>query len=144
MITLSDILQPYLEKATLELFDVQTTQFEFQATRREFEGDISLVIFPLLKQIKGNPVEIGNKIGDYLLQNVPMVSKYNVVKGFLNLLMDDAYYLDFFNEIYPKPQFGFVAAEAHSKTMMVEFASPNTNKPLHLGHIRNILLGFLY
>ena len=142
MITLSDTLQPYLEKATLELFDVQTSQFEFQATRREFEGDITEVIFPLLKQIKGNPVEIGNKIGDYLLQNVPMVSKYNVVKGFLNLLMDDAYYLDFFNEIYPKPQFGFVAADAHSKTMMVEFASPNTNKPLHLGHIRNILLGF--
>lgn len=142
MITLSDTLQPYLEKATLELFDVQTSQFEFQATRREFEGDITVVIFPLLKQIKGNPVEIGNKIGDYLLQNVPMVSKYNVVKGFLNLLMDDAYYLDFFNEIYPKPQFGFVAADAHSKTMMVEFASPNTNKPLHLGHIRNILLGF--
>ena len=142
MITLSDILQPYLEKATLELFDVQTSQFEFQATRREFEGDITVVIFPLLKQIKGNPVEIGNKIGDYLLQNVPMVSKYNVVKGFLNLLMDDAYYLDFFNEIYSKPQFGFVPADAHSKTMMVEFASPNTNKPLHLGHIRNILLGF--
>ncbi len=142
MITLSDTLQPYLEKATLELFDVQTSQFEFQATRREFEGDITVVIFPLLKQIKGNPVDIGNKIGDYLLQNVPMVSKYNVVKGFLNLLMDDAYYLDFFNEIYPKPQFGFVPADAHSKTMMVEFASPNTNKPLHLGHIRNILLGF--
>ena len=142
MTTLSDTLQPYLQKAISELFEVQIDQFEFQVTRREFEGDITLVVFPLLKQIKGNPVEIGTKIGDYLVENVAIVEKFNVVKGFLNLVIDNVYYLDFFNGIYNNGKFGFAAITENAKSIIVEFASPNTNKPLHLGHIRNILLGF--
>uniref|UniRef100_UPI00404A0573 arginine--tRNA ligase n=1 Tax=Flavobacterium sp. TaxID=239 RepID=UPI00404A0573 len=142
MKTLSDTLQPFLEKAIHELFDIQMEQFEFQSTRREFEGDITLVVFPLLKFIKGNPVEIGTKIGDFLVAQTDFITGFNVVKGFLNLVVSEQYYVDFFNEIAEIPQFGFVHPTADSKTMMVEFASPNTNKPLHLGHIRNILLGF--
>lgn len=142
MKTLSDTLQPFLEKAIHELFDIQMGQFEFQVTRREFEGDITLVVFPLLKVIKGNPVEIGNKIGDFLVAQTDFITSFNVVKGFLNLVVSEQYYVDFFYEIAEVTQFGFVHPTADSKTMMVEFASPNTNKPLHLGHIRNILLGF--
>ena len=101
-----------------------------------------MVIFPLLKLIKGNPVEIGTKIGDYLVSNVPQVTSYNVVAGFLNIVIADTYYLDFFNEIRQNEQFGIVAPHPDEKAVMVEYSSPNTNKPLHLGHVRNNLLGY--
>ena len=138
---LQQILTEKIQKAVQDLFDVTLEKVEFQATRREFEGDITVVIFPLLKLIKSNPVELGNKIGDYLVQNVAEVSRFNVVSGFLNIVISDAYYLNFFNGIKNTTNFGFVAPKEDAKAIMVEFASPNTNKPLHLGHVRNILLG---
>jgi arginyl-tRNA synthetase len=142
MMNVSEILSPHLLKAIQDLFEVTVEKIEFQNTRKDFEGDITMVIFPLLKVIKGNPVEIGNKIGDYLVQNVQEVEKYNVVSGFLNIVISDSYYATFFNQIRNDDNFGFVSASPNEKAVMVEYSSPNTNKPLHLGHVRNNLLGY--
>jgi arginyl-tRNA synthetase len=140
--TLSQILSTPIEKAIHSLFDVTIDKIEFQSTRKEFEGDITMVIFPLMKVIKSNPVELGNKIGAYLVENTAEVSSFNVVSGFLNIVISDQYYLDFFHKIKDNTQFGFVSANANEPAVMVEYSSPNTNKPLHLGHVRNNLLGY--
>ncbi|WDO13023.1 arginine--tRNA ligase [Flavobacterium sp. WW92] len=140
--TLSQILTPQIEKAVSALFGVTIDKIEFQATRREFEGDITMVIFPLLKLVKSNPVELGNKIGTYLVENVAEVEKFNVVSGFLNIVISDKYYLDFFANTRGIENFGFVSPKENEKAILVEYSSPNTNKPLHLGHVRNNLLGY--
>ncbi|NRT11029.1 arginine--tRNA ligase [Flavobacterium sp. 14A] len=140
--TLPEILTPSIEKAIKALFDVAIDKVEFQTTRKEFEGDITMVIFPLLKVVKSNPVELGNKIGNYLVENLDEVSRFNVVSGFLNIVISDAYYLNFFNGIRSNEQYGFVTPNPEDKAIMVEYSSPNTNKPLHLGHVRNNLLGY--
>jgi arginyl-tRNA synthetase len=139
---LSQILNSPIKKAAKELFDISIEKVEFQLTRKEFEGDITMVVFPLLKVIKGNPLEIGTKIGNYLIENVDVVIRFNVVSGFLNLVVSDDYYFNFFREIKDNLNFGFVAAMPNDKAIMVEYSSPNTNKPLHLGHVRNNLLGY--
>src|SRR5574343_436268 len=139
---LTQILTVHIETAIQQLFGKAIEKVEFQLTRKEFEGDITMVIFPLLKQIKGNPVEIGTKIGDYLVENTAEVIRFNVVSGFLNLVVSDSYYLSFFNQIKSNSTFGFVSPSATEKAVMVEYSSPNTNKPLHLGHVRNNLLGY--
>ncbi|MGE6356124.1 arginine--tRNA ligase [Flavobacterium sp. NPDC079362] len=140
--SLSQILTPSIQKAIQALFDVTVDKIEFQTTRKEFEGDITMVIFPLLKVIKSNPVELGNKIGNYLVENLPEVSRFNVVSGFLNIVIADSYYLSFFNEIRENQKFGYFTPNPDEKAIMVEYSSPNTNKPLHLGHVRNNLLGY--
>ncbi|WP_396137898.1 arginine--tRNA ligase [Flavobacterium sp.] len=140
--TLHHTLTLYIQKAVQELFDLAIEKIEFQATRKDFEGDITMVVFPLVKALKGNPVEIGTQIGNYLVSHANEVSKFNVVGGFLNLVISDAYYVDFFNTIKNNETFGFVAPKENEKAVMVEYSSPNTNKPLHLGHIRNNLLGY--
>lgn len=139
---LSQILTGHIETAVQQLFGIAVEKVEFQLTRKEFEGDITMVIFPLLKQIKGNPIEIGTKIGDYLVANAPEVLRFNVVSGFLNIVVADSYYLAFFNTIKSNATFGFVTPSPNDKAVMVEYSSPNTNKPLHLGHVRNNLLGY--
>ncbi len=136
------LLTSYIQDAVQSLFQITLEKVEFQATRREFEGDITVVVFPLLKQIKGNPVEIGTKIGTFLVENVPVVAKFNVVQGFLNIVIEDSYYTQLFNEMMPDTSYGYITPKAGDKAVMVEYSSPNTNKPLHLGHIRNNLLGF--
>lgn len=140
--SLSQILTPSIQKAIQALFDVTVDKIEFQTTRKEFEGDITMVIFPLLKVIKSNPVELGNKIGNYLVENLPEVTRFNVVSGFLNIVISDGYYLNFFNGIKDNTKFGYVTPNPDDKAIMVEYSSPNTNKPLHLGHVRNNLLGY--
>jgi arginyl-tRNA synthetase len=150
--SLIQTLTPEIQKAIQVVFDTTIEKIEFQATRREFEGDITIVIFPLLKQIKSNPVELGNKIGAYLVENVKEVKAFNVVSGFLNIVISDDYYMHFFNTIKGDSNFGFVSPKdddtrgeaelSEAKAVMVEYSSPNTNKPLHLGHVRNNLLGF--
>lgn len=140
--TLSQLLSPSIEKAIQSLFNIAIDKIEFQLTRKEFEGDITMVIFPLLKVIKSNPVELGNKIGTYLVENISEVKTFNVVSGFLNIVISDSYYLEFFNEIKDNPKFGFVTPNLNEAAVMVEYSSPNTNKPLHLGHVRNNLLGY--
>ncbi|MBP2282956.1 arginyl-tRNA synthetase [Flavobacterium sp. CG_23.5] len=139
---LQEVLIPNIKKAVNELFSVTLDKVEFQTTRKEFEGDITMVIFPLLKVIKSNPVELGNKIGNYLVENLAEVSRFNVVSGFLNIVISDEYYLTFFNEIKDDAKYGFVIPSPDEKAVMVEYSSPNTNKPLHLGHVRNNLLGY--
>ncbi|TCN56449.1 arginine--tRNA ligase [Flavobacterium circumlabens] len=140
--SLSQILTPSIQKAIQALFDVSVDKIEFQTTRKEFEGDITMVLFPLLKVIKSNPVELGNKIGNYLVENVSEVARFNVVSGFLNIVIADRYYLNFFNEIKDNAKFGYATQNPEEKAIMVEYSSPNTNKPLHLGHVRNNLLGY--
>jgi arginyl-tRNA synthetase len=139
--TLHHTLTLHIQKAVQELFDLAIEKIEFQATRKDFEGDITMVVFPLVKALKGNPVEIGTQIGNYLVANVNEVAKFNVVGGFLNIVISDAFYVAFFNAIKNNETFGFVAPKEGDKAVMVEYSSPNTNKPLHLGHIRNNLLG---
>ncbi|MFP9118435.1 arginine--tRNA ligase [Flavobacterium sp. RNTU_13] len=139
---LSHIITGHIQSAVQELFGINLEKVELQATRKDFEGDITMVIFPLLKLIKGNPVELGNKIGQYLVDNAGIVTRYNVVAGFLNIVIADSYYINFFNDIKGNEKFGYVTPAQDGKAVMVEYASPNTNKPLHLGHVRNVLLGY--
>ena len=140
--SLISLLSTQIENAIQNLFQVTVDKIEFQSTRKDFDGDITMVLFPLLKLIKSNPTELGNKLGAYLTENVPEVSGFNVVSGFLNIVISDTYYIQFFNEIKDDLKFGFVTPSETEKAVMVEYSSPNTNKPLHLGHVRNNLLGY--
>lgn len=150
--SLQEILTPYIKQAVQQLFDLTIDRVEFQATRRDFEGDVTMVVFPLVKQLKGpeaipngaklNPAEIGNKIGEYLVENVDLVTKFNLIQGFLNIVISDSYYSQFFNSILENKTYGYQQTNTDAKAVMVEYASPNTNKPLHLGHVRNVLLGY--
>ena len=140
--SLQELLSAPIQNAVEQLFQISMERVEFQSTKKDFEGDITMVVFPLVKQIKGNPVEIGTKIGEYLVENVAEVAKFNVVAGFLNLVISDEYYLKYFNSIKNIEKFGFVSPKEGEKAVMVEYSSPNTNKPLHLGHVRNNLLGY--
>lgn len=135
-------LEKAIKKGFKEIYDVAVDSVEFQATNKDFEGDITVVVFAFLRYIKGNPVEIGTKLGAYLKENVPEVKDFNVVKGFLNLVISDDFFLASFKEIYATQNYGFVSPNPAEKAVMVEYSSPNTNKPLHLGHIRNNLLGY--
>lgn len=134
------ILSEQVKEAVKNIHGVVLDSVEFQATRKDFEGDITLVTFPMLRQIKTNPVKLGESIGEYLVQHNPEIEKYNVVQGFLNIVLADKLYLDFFGKMKDDENFGKVPKG--DNTIMVEYSSPNTNKPLHLGHIRNNLLGY--
>lgn len=136
-----EILTSKVKEAALSLYKVELPQIEFQPTRKDFDGDVTVVIFPLLRLIKGNPEEIGKTIGVFLEEHMAEVIRFNVVKGFLNLVISDAYYIDFFNSIRDESDFGYEKSDG-GDAVLVEYSSPNTNKPLHLGHIRNNLLGY--
>ncbi|WP_452228690.1 arginine--tRNA ligase [Lacinutrix sp. MEBiC02404] len=140
--SLQNTLSNHIKQAITSIYKVDLASVEFQATRKEFAGDITVVVFPMLRVIKGNPIQIGEAIGNYLVENVEDVKAFNVVKGFLNVEINDGYYVDFFNAIKNNTTFGFVKPAANEKAVMVEYSSPNTNKPLHLGHVRNNLLGY--
>ncbi|MBL7560092.1 arginine--tRNA ligase [Olleya sp. YSTF-M6] len=140
--SLQNTLEQHIKQAVNTIYNANLETVEFQATRKEFAGDITVVVFPMLRVVKGNPVQIGQAIGEYLVQNVEQVEAFNVVKGFLNLEISAFYFVDFFNTIKQNVNYGFVDASAENKAVMVEYSSPNTNKPLHLGHIRNNLLGY--
>jgi arginyl-tRNA synthetase len=134
------ILEAKVKAGFSSLFETELPNVEFQATRKDFEGDITVVVFPMLRYKKGNPVQIGQDLGNYLVENVDEIESFNVVKGFLNLVISDLFYLNFLNKIAQNETYGF--APSVSDAVMVEYSSPNTNKPLHLGHIRNNLLGY--
>ena len=129
-----------IETALNDIFQFETNNIELQQTKKEFEGDITLVVFPLVKELKMSPKEIAEKIGDYLVENNSVIS-YNIVSGFLNLSIADEHYLSFFNSIKDHKGYGYKNTVSDD-AVMVEYSSPNTNKPLHLGHIRNNLLGY--
>ena len=124
-----------------DLYKINIATVEIQPTRSDFEGDLTIVVFPLLKSIKTSPMELANKLGEYIVGAENSFTSFNVVSGFLNIVVSDEYYLNQFNSIKEKSDFGFVKPTTSDYTM-VEYSSPNTNKPLHLGHIRNNLLGF--
>lgn len=140
--SLQETLSTQVKQAVLTTFNIELESVEFQATRKEFAGDITVVVFPMLRFVKGNPVQIGQAIGNYLVENVNDVKAFNVVKGFLNIEINDSFFIDFFNGIKDDNTFGFISPKADEKSIMVEYSSPNTNKPLHLGHVRNNLLGY--
>lgn len=120
--------------------EVDASLLQVQITRKEFDGDYTLVVFPLLKMSHLAPEATGNAIGQWMLENVPEVGGYNTVKGFLNISLSNVYWNEVFAEAFRTEDFGQLPATG--KTIMVEFSSPNTNKPLHLGHVRNNLLGW--
>lgn len=120
--------------------EVDASLLQVQITRKEFDGDYTLVVFPLLKMSHLAPEATGNAIGQWMLENVPEVGGYNTVKGFLNISLSNVYWNEVFAEAFRNEDFGQLSATG--KTIMVEFSSPNTNKPLHLGHVRNNLLGW--
>ncbi|WP_111708614.1 arginine--tRNA ligase [Lutibacter citreus] len=135
-------LEIAVKKAFKEIFKTDIESVEFQATKKDFEGDITIVVFAFLRYVKGNPVQIGTQIGEYLKENVEEIADFNVVKGFLNLVISDSYFINDFNSINNQKDFGIISPNENDKAVMVEYSSPNTNKPLHLGHIRNNLLGY--
>lgn len=141
---IESVLQSHISKAFETLYGaaVEAAAIKLETTKEDFEGDFTFVVFPYLKTSKKNPEQTANDIGNYLQQNCPDVARYNVVKGFLNMVVADGYWLNtFYDNIVPNADFGKTNAGA-SHRVMVEYSSPNTNKPLHLGHIRNNLLGF--
>jgi len=121
-------------------FDASDKQLIVNQTNAEIEGDYTIVLFPFVKLLSKSPVELGNSIGERLQENSPLIDSYSILKGFLNIILSDAYYLKALESIVKDDKYGYQAKG--DKTVLVEYSSPNTNKPLHLGHIRNILLGW--
>lgn len=141
-------LEPIIRNTIVEAIEkcyqqqIDQSLVQLQNTRKEFEGDITLVVFPFVRMSKKSPEQTAAEIGDYLQQNVAEVYKYNVVKGFLNLVISPEYWISVLNTISSAANYGITGQTEASKLVMIEYSSPNTNKPLHLGHIRNNLLGF--
>ncbi len=138
-------LKQYITQNVLEaiqnVYQINPESVEIQFTRKEFEGDYTLVVFPLIRTLKGKPEEIGSKIGENLVEN-NKITAFNVVKGFLNMSLSSVEFLENFTQNAQNSTFGITKVDENSRTVMVEYSSPNTNKPLHLGHVRNNLLGF--
>ena len=122
--------------------DVAEAQVQLQKTKKEFKGHLTLVVFPFLRMSKKSPEQTAQELGEYLVKNEPAVAEFNVIKGFLNLTVACGCWIDLLNEINAQPEYGFTKATENSPLVMIEYSSPNTNKPLHLGHVRNNLLGY--
>jgi arginyl-tRNA synthetase len=133
-------IQNHITAALKAEFDVEENNISLQPTKKDFEGSYTFVVFPYVKALRKSPVELGNAIGNYLLANSGVVSAFNVVQGFLNLSIADSAWVDLFTGIFKDKTFGQLPDK--NETVMVEYSSPNTNKPLHLGHLRNNFLGF--
>ncbi len=121
--------------------EVSAAQVSLQKTKKEFEGHLTLVVFPFLKLSRKSPEQTAQEIGAYLRQHEPAVASFNVIKGFLNLTISSACWVELLNEIHSDTEYGLTKATETSPLVMIEYSSPNTNKPLHLGHVRNNLLG---
>ena len=136
-------IKELLLKHADELFgtEVNGSLIQFQKTRKDVEGDLTLVIFPFVKMLRCSPLEAGEKIGNFLIEKLYFIEKYEVVSGFLNLVISPSYWIEKLNELNGQPTFGYAPANS-KKLVMVEYSSPNTNKPLHLGHLRNNFLGY--
>ena len=138
---LHNLLKRKVSEFILKKYDLNFNELEVQMTKKDFIGDITIVVFPLVKTLRKSPLEIGNEIGEFLLKELEYVEEFNLIQGFLNLVIKSQFYLEFLNQIFDQDNYGFIKPSLEDPTILVEFASPNTNKPLHLGHIRNILLG---
>ena len=141
---IENIIQEGVLNALAELYDFTpaTNQIQVQNTRKDLEGDITIVVFPFLRFSKKSPEATGEEIGAFILQHVDVVDSFNVIKGFLNLEISKSFWIENLLDAYSNENFGVTEQNENSKTVMVEYSSPNTNKPLHLGHIRNNLLGY--
>ena len=139
---IEEILKQEIEKCLAELYSATEQSIQFQKTRKDFEGDITLVVFPLLRASKKGPEQTAEEIGNYLKEKVKEVSDFNVVKGFLNLEITQEYWYNQFITAYNTDDYGVVKADENAPTYLVEYSSPNTNKPIHLGHLRNNFLGY--
>jgi arginyl-tRNA synthetase len=137
-------IQGSIQKTIADLYaqEVEISRIQLHKTKKEFKGHITLVVFPLLKISRKNPEQTAQEIGNYLIEKEPLVSEFNVIKGFLNLTIAPAYWIGLLNEINSTPEYGIQKAGKNAPLVMIEYSSPNTNKPLHLGHIRNNLLGY--
>ncbi len=142
--SIDSIISEAVSRAVKELYATDTPADSIvpQATRKEFEGNVTVVVFPWVKATRKSPEAVGTEIGEWLVNNEPAVEKFNVVKGFLNLTIAPGFWNSVLAHIADTPDYGMKAADENSPLVMVEYSSPNTNKPLHLGHIRNNLLGF--
>ncbi|HOL28753.1 MAG TPA: arginine--tRNA ligase [Paludibacteraceae bacterium] len=141
---LEHTIQQLVEQALQQLYGLEIGQnpLQVQKTRKEFEGDMTVVLFPFIKLLRKSPEQIGKEIGDNLLKSSSVIEDYNVVKGYLNLKISVSYWLERLNEIFLQKDFWKVKLKENADLMMIEYSSPNTNKPLHLGHVRNNLLGW--
>lgn len=141
---IENILHTAVTETLKELYNFEPADnsIQLQSTRKDFEGDITLVVFPFLRNSKKSPEETGREIGEYLLEKVDEIESFNVIKGFLNLVISNNYWIDVLYQAHNAKNYGVKAAGNNSQLVMVEYSSPNTNKPLHLGHIRNNLLGY--
>ena len=142
--SLDSIISQGVSRAVKELYGVNTPaeQIVPQATRKEFEGNLTIVVFPWVKAARKAPDAVATEIGNWLVDNEPAVDRFNAVKGFLNIVIEPTYWNSVLEHIASDDNFGFKEATADSPLVMVEYSSPNTNKPLHLGHVRNNLLGY--
>lgn len=136
------ILNISISKALSALYEIQNIELSFQKTKPDFEGDITLVTFNLTKLTKVSPDATATAIGEYLKTHETLIEKYNVVKGFLNISFKNEFWLNYFCSVKDNLNIGFKTTNSSGKTIMLEYSSPNTNKPLHLGHVRNNLLGY--
>ncbi len=141
---IESLIHQATKKALIDLYNYipEENQIQIQNTRKDQPGDITLVVFPFIRFSKKSPEDTGKEIGEYILGCLKDVETFNVIKGFLNFEISSSYWLKVLTEAYTNSTYGFVALEQNAQTVMVEYSSPNTNKPLHLGHIRNNLLGF--
>ena len=138
---LVDQIQQNVQKFAIDQYGTQIDAVEIQPTKKDHDGDLTVVVFPLLRFIKSKPADLAHALGIYLENQIEEIKAYHVIQGFLNLIIDDVYYLRFLSDIQHPENFGIQPVTADSKKILVEYSSPNTNKPLHLGHIRNNLLG---
>jgi|TARA_B100001564_G_scaffold160494_1_gene134990 arginyl-tRNA synthetase len=138
---LIDKIQQNVQKFATDQHGTQIDAVEIQPTKKDHDGDLTVVVFPLLRFIKSKPADLADALGTYLENQIEEIKAYHVIQGFLNLIIDDVYYLRFLSDIQHPENFGIQPVTADSKKILVEYSSPNTNKPLHLGHIRNNLLG---
>ncbi len=142
--SIDSIIAQAVSAAVKDLYGVETPAADIKptATKKEFEGNLTVMVFPWVKAARKSPEQVGTEIGQWLVDNEPAVDRFNVIKGFLNLVIEPAFWTSVLQHITATPDYGFTAPTADSPLVMVEYSSPNTNKPLHLGHVRNILLGY--
>ena len=142
MINAQQILLNTVQQALSQIYNLNNPVISFQKTRKEFEGDFTLVTFPYTKETKRSPEQLGQELGEFLLKNNDQVSAFNVVKGFLNISLSNKFWLSYFRSVKDLASVGYKKEKSSGRTIMLEYSSPNTNKPLHLGHVRNNLLGY--
>ena len=142
--SIDDIIAKGVAAAVKELYgvDADPATIQPQTTKKEFEGNLTVVVFPWVKAARKSPEAVGTEIGQWLVDNEPAVDRFNVIKGFLNIVIEPAFWSSVLHHIQDTPDYGLTAADENSPLVMVEYSSPNTNKPLHLGHVRNNLLGY--